>query len=322
MDIELFREFGMVAKHGNLSETARELHVTESVLSRHLKTLETELGLELFDRTSNPMRLTAVGEMFLPLSSDVGNAMERVNAFCQTYRTAHVDIIRIRGIVDGVTLPLLRTAKARLESQSRSVRVRFMPHQFQTPFEDIRTGKLDIAVEPLSDLIEIHELSWFHVAFEKPYVVVEKDGPLARTTFSVADLATTRFTSLRSNRDNALRKHVQTLCKRSGLEGNVPKSLTLSPADSYEELLLEGLDGRALMLPANMASRYAQEFPEEYVAVPFEGEGTDYDLCAFYDEQAPAYVHAYLDILRELARCSYQGEAPHVPQAPAHNVKL
>ena len=306
MDIELYREFGMVAKYGNLSEAAHELHVTESALSRHLKLLEMELGFELFDRSSSPMRLTAVGELFLPLSSEVGVVLERVEAFCSLYRKARIDVVRVRGVVDGVTLPLLRAAKDEVERANPLLRVKFMSHRFQTPFEDIRMGALDVAVEPLSDLIDVHALAWFHLAYERPYIVVEKTSPLASSpSFGLADLARLRFTSLRSNRDNALRKHIQTLCKRCGLMGDVPKSLTLSPADSYDELLLEGLHGSVLMLPRHLAVRYAGEHEEEYAMVPFVGEGVDYDICAFYRADADAPVKAYLAALEEaLARAA------------------
>lgn len=293
----------MVAKHGNLSEAARELHVTESVLSRHLKALEAETGLELFDRSSNPMRLTAEGELFLPLASEAGNVRNRIRAFCAQHRHVRIDTVRVRGIVDGVTLPLLREAKACIEAAMPQVKVRSLPHQFQTPFKDIREDQLDIAIEPLSDLIEIHDLRWIHLAYEQPCVVVDATSPLAqRGAFGMDDLQDLMFTSLRSNRDNAMRKHVQGLCKKAGLPGDVPKQLTISPADSYDELFLEGLGEYALMLPQTLAARYVGEFSGDYVARPFEGDDVAYDLCAFYREDAPAYVKAYVAELEKVVR--------------------
>ena len=77
MDVELFEEFGMIAKHGNLSEAARELHVTQSALSRHLSTLEKRFGVELFDRATSPMRLTPEGEAFLHWSSVISNSYKK-----------------------------------------------------------------------------------------------------------------------------------------------------------------------------------------------------------------------------------------------------
>ena len=70
------------------------------------------------------------------------------------------------------------------------------------------------------------------MAFEQPCIVLEADDPMTNSeAFVLADL---KFTSLRSNRDNAMRKHIQGLCKAAWPKGSVPKCLTLSPADSYE----------------------------------------------------------------------------------------
>lgn len=64
MDFDYVEEFTMVVKHGNLSEAANELYTTQSALSRHLSQLEKEMGAPLFDRSTNPMTLTRVGEVF------------------------------------------------------------------------------------------------------------------------------------------------------------------------------------------------------------------------------------------------------------------
>ena len=306
MEIGYYKEFTMVAKHGNFSEAAKELHVTESVLSRHLKAMEAELGFELYDRSSSPMHLTALGELFLPLASDAGCAWERIKAFCIKYRGQILHTVRVRGVIDGATLPVLRDARAALEDGDSQIRVKFLPQQFQTSFSDIREGRLDVAVEPLSDLIDTHDLSWFHLVYERPTIVLEMRHPLSdRMSFGYDDLADLRFTSLRSNRDNAMRKHLQGICERNGLVGDIPKALVLSPCDSYEELFLEGLNECALMLPASLAARYAEEFSDDYVVRPFKGDRVDYDWCAFYRDDAPPHVKAYLEALK---RHCLQGE--------------
>lgn len=302
MDISYFWEFGMVAKHGNLSEAARELNMTESVLSRHIKALEAELGFELYDRSTSPMRLTALGELFLPLAADVGCAWNRIQAFCAKYRGQNLDIVRVRGVMDGVTLPILRDARAALEEENAHLRVKFIPQQFQTPFSDIREDKLDIAVEPLSNLIDTHDLSWFHLAYERSTIVLEARHSFAgRKSFGPDDLTDLKFTSLRSNRDNAMRKHLQGICGRHGLVGDVPKSLTTSPVDSYEELFLEGLGEYVIMLPETLAARYTKEFSDDYVIRPFIGQDVDYDWCVFYRDDAPRHVQAYLEELGKRA---------------------
>ena len=58
--------FLAVARTGNLTEAARELHVTQPGLTARLQRLEGELGTELLVRLPRGVRLTAAGRTLLP----------------------------------------------------------------------------------------------------------------------------------------------------------------------------------------------------------------------------------------------------------------
>ena len=45
-----------IAECGTMLKAAQELYISQSGLTRSLKTLEKELGMELFDRINNPAR--------------------------------------------------------------------------------------------------------------------------------------------------------------------------------------------------------------------------------------------------------------------------
>lgn len=71
MRIEYLREFLRLA--GNLSyrQTADELFITQPALSRHIISLERELGTSLFVRNSKSVRLTEEGRFFRDAMRDV-----------------------------------------------------------------------------------------------------------------------------------------------------------------------------------------------------------------------------------------------------------
>lgn len=50
----------------SFSEAARQMHLSQPTISHHIKSLERELGVELFDRASANLRLTEAGRMLLP----------------------------------------------------------------------------------------------------------------------------------------------------------------------------------------------------------------------------------------------------------------
>ena len=65
MHASILKYFVAVARTGSIRKASEEVHVATSALSRQIKKLEDELGMTLFERLSNGLRLTAAGEEVL-----------------------------------------------------------------------------------------------------------------------------------------------------------------------------------------------------------------------------------------------------------------
>jgi LysR family transcriptional activator of nhaA len=75
------RYFWAVAKEGNLTRAARQLHVSQSALSAQIKQLETDLGQPLFQRTGRTLTLTEAGQVALSYAEGIfasGNELVEV----------------------------------------------------------------------------------------------------------------------------------------------------------------------------------------------------------------------------------------------------
>ncbi|HAP78444.1 MAG TPA: LysR family transcriptional regulator [Acidimicrobiaceae bacterium] len=75
------RYFWAVAKEGNLTRAARQLHVSQSALSAQIKQLEAQLGQPLFQRTGRTLTLTEAGQVTLAYADsifDTGNELLEV----------------------------------------------------------------------------------------------------------------------------------------------------------------------------------------------------------------------------------------------------
>ena len=65
LDSRQLRAFRVLARRGSFTQTARELHLTQSGISHSIKALETEIGCRLLDRLGKKVVLTQAGEQLL-----------------------------------------------------------------------------------------------------------------------------------------------------------------------------------------------------------------------------------------------------------------
>lgn len=66
MNLSYFREFIVLADTSNYLEAAERLFMGQSTLSKHIMSMERELGVPLFERTSRRVTLTKFGRLLLP----------------------------------------------------------------------------------------------------------------------------------------------------------------------------------------------------------------------------------------------------------------
>lgn len=66
MDLTLLHAFAAVAREGNLTRAATQLHLTQPAVSLQIKHLQELLGVVLFTRTSRGLALTRDGQALLP----------------------------------------------------------------------------------------------------------------------------------------------------------------------------------------------------------------------------------------------------------------
>lgn len=65
MEIHQLRTYVTVAREGHLTRASELLNLSQPALSAHIKSLEDELGVILFERTPKGMKLTPPGQLLL-----------------------------------------------------------------------------------------------------------------------------------------------------------------------------------------------------------------------------------------------------------------
>lgn len=104
--------FLIVAEELSFTRTAARVHIEPSPLSRAIKTLESQLGVSLFQRTHGRIQLTWPGEVFREQARRmidlINDAQTRVNSASQGYQGR----LRI-GLTDNLAQPRLSQLLAR-----------------------------------------------------------------------------------------------------------------------------------------------------------------------------------------------------------------
>ena len=77
LSLDLLKGFEAAARHMSFTRAAQELFLTQSAVSREIKTLEEQLGQPLFTRVNRGLRLTQAGEV---LYAAVGEALAQIDA--------------------------------------------------------------------------------------------------------------------------------------------------------------------------------------------------------------------------------------------------
>jgi DNA-binding transcriptional LysR family regulator len=165
MELRHLRYFTTVARTLNFSQAARELRLAQPPLSAQIKSLEHELGVRLFERSSRGVALTQAGQAFLPKALDALRAAERAGESARSLASGRVDELRI-----GIIPPALNAAVAArigaFHAAHPSLRLSFRTAGAAALHTALEAGEIDVALtrphaaSPAlrEQLLERHEL--------------------------------------------------------------------------------------------------------------------------------------------------------------------
>lgn len=125
--------FMAVANYLNFSRAAEQLRITQPAVSHQITTLEDELGVKLFRRTSKSVRLTQEGFQFTQYASEILKLSELSKVRMKKFRTEEMTRVAI-GCRNTTELRVLRPALERL----RTEQPRLLPALRLIPFDAVK----------------------------------------------------------------------------------------------------------------------------------------------------------------------------------------
>lgn len=130
-----FRSFEAAARHLSFTAAAQEIGLTQSAVSQQIKSLETRLGVVLFQRRPRGLALTDEGRRLLP---QVGSAMETLASATREIDTgesgAMLTIVSSVSVAQWVIAPAL----ASFSERHPGARLRFLTAVWPDEFNNAR----------------------------------------------------------------------------------------------------------------------------------------------------------------------------------------
>ncbi|MFE4575359.1 LysR family transcriptional regulator [Streptomyces chartreusis] len=183
LDLRKLRYFVAVAEELHFGRAAERLHIAQPVLSRQIRSLEDELGAEVFDRGRRGTLLTPAGKQLLedavPLLASAQALVRRVKSSARGTQSLTI------GFMPGITVTPAMIAFTALHPD---VKVRLLRTTWEDQVAVLLDGRADVGIVRLPidrQGLEVHPL------FQEPRVVMVPIGHrLAdRRSVTVKDLA-------------------------------------------------------------------------------------------------------------------------------------
>jgi LysR family transcriptional regulator, hca operon transcriptional activator len=271
MELRHLRYFVAVAETGSLTLAAeKRLHTAQPSLSRQIRDLEREVGVQLLNRSPQGTELTAAGQAFLDHArlslAQADAAAEAARRAAQPERA-----IFSLGFLTGQELDWLPHAPGILRDELPKIEIR-VSSGFSTDLaDDLERGKLDIAfmrTEPKPDL------EYKLVRKEPLVVILPSDHPLTgNQAIDPRDLPDETFVGI-SDVAPVLRSAIKDYLTQSGVEivptlevDNYAMAMSLVTSKRGMALLPASIEG---YLPWSITSR------------PLAGERPTVDLVVGY----------------------------------------
>lgn len=222
MNIRNLEYFLKLVQFEHVSATADYLNISQPSLSKHIRTLEKEVGVELFDRIGNRITLNKNGEQFAQYA---GQAMDMLNAGLNSVKSTVYETKGTIRIAYSTHMPLLAPCIAEYSRMNPYITIDIfalnesasMSYSAQTDFV------LNYSTSD-SHFFDRGEMFWNpQPLFQESYVLIygpETAKHIKKESFDLSDLKDKRFIAM--SQDNLFFKDITvTLCLTAGFYPNI-----------------------------------------------------------------------------------------------------
>jgi DNA-binding transcriptional LysR family regulator len=142
VELRHLRYFVAVAEEKNFTRAAKRLYIAQPPLSRQIQQLEEELGVELIEKGSRPLKLTEAGEFFQAHASELLAKVSELKTMTQ--RVGKVERTLTLGFVASTLYGLLPRIVRRFRERYTHVEVTLHELTTMEQIQALKEGRIDV----------------------------------------------------------------------------------------------------------------------------------------------------------------------------------
>ncbi len=145
MELRHLRYFAAVASEGNFTRAAERLGIAQPPLSRQIRDLELELGVDLLDRRTRPIKLTETGRLFFEQSIQILSSIDQLVHTARQYASIKQPRFVI-GVVGSIMQGALPEMIRRFRAQAAQIDVALVELTTVEQVAALKEGRIDVGL--------------------------------------------------------------------------------------------------------------------------------------------------------------------------------
>ena len=156
MELKGLRSLVTLSDRHSIAQVAEQMHLSSPAIHKQLKTLETELGVLLYEKVGRQLQLTQGAEILLPYAKELLAQHDSALAALQEWKGLKRGVVRVG---TGPSAYLLPAILKQFRHAHPSVEVFVETGNTPVLLEGLSGGSLDMALVVSADLAEKHDYS-------------------------------------------------------------------------------------------------------------------------------------------------------------------
>ncbi|MBH3206153.1 LysR family transcriptional regulator [Serratia marcescens] len=222
IDLRQLKYFVAVAEEEHVGRAAERLHISQSPLSRQISQLEERLGLMLFERNQQRIRLTADGQTFLAETRALLTHATRLESLGRRLGRGEDGGLCIGYIENAMHSGVLSNALRSLRVSRPDVHIVLYSQPSFIQLEGLRQRSLDVALVNTAPDRADPDFEYTQVLDDRMLLALPQAHPLAeRETLLPADLTDQAWISVLHKEDAHSRDDFVAACVKAGFDPDI-----------------------------------------------------------------------------------------------------